>query len=351
MIRPNPLAATDEFNNLSFTESGQPTNASISGQETRFLRSRKPDQDLILAEVEAALQQNPDSAELNLENRIILHSSDGNLIDSIFVGDDGQLDTTFFENIDLKVNDTVSSFFTLADYYAYDDGTAEFAAGVNQPGGTVAYQFVLDEPDALTDVEIHFPRNASATGSIEIFVWKRLTLNAEDVLYRDNLSRSIILTSSINEFGTYPLQGSVSVSDTFYIGFQQLSENRLGIGFDKNTDTFNRVYFNVSGSWEQDSTLHGSLMIRPKFRNRIVTSSPERIVKPPVSIYPNPTQGVFRVEGEFDRLRLYDLWGREVPLRDLGPGQYQIDSQTPGIYVLRASTPSGMETHKLLFQP
>jgi len=346
------IQATDVFNNLSFTEQGQPTNSSISGQETRFLRARQPDGDKLLAVIDEVVENSPkDSAILNLETRFILHSSDGNLIDSIFVNENGQLDTTFFQHIDLKVNDTVSSYFTLGDYFAYDDGTAEFAAGVNQPGGIVAYQFVLNEPDAVTDVEIHFPRISTATGSIEIFIWKRLSLNAEDVLYRDNVSRSIVLTSQIDEFGNYPLHGSVLVSDTFYIGFQQLSENRLGIGFDKNTDTFDRVYFNVSGSWEQDSTLHGSLMIRPRFRKQVVTDLFNPINEPTFQVYPNPTKGVFRIEGSFEEIQIFDLWGRQIELQELGYGQFKISGVGQGVFIIKASNHNGMLTKKLLVQP
>ncbi len=347
------IEATDVFNNLSFTEQGQPTNSSISGQETRHLRARRPDEANLMGVINSIIDAGPaDSVVLNLEKKFILHSSDGKLIDSIFQNDEGNLDITFFQHIDLKVNDTVSSYFTLGDYFAYDDGTAEFAAGVNQPGGIVAYQFILDQPDAITDVDIHFPRNASAIGSIEIFVWMRLSLDPDDILYRDNVSRSIILTSQLNEFGNYPLVSSVSVRDTFYIGFQQLSENRLGIGFDKNTDTFDRVFFNVSGAWEQDSTLHGSLMIRPRFRNQVVTAVPENPFQHlELQIFPNPTKGIFRVQGEFKDIRMFDLWGRNVEIEELQRGQFRVVAANPGIYIIKALGTKGFKTSKLLLQP
>ncbi|HYC84543.1 MAG TPA: hypothetical protein VEB86_04940, partial [Chryseosolibacter sp.] len=53
-------------------------------------------------------------------------------IDAIVISKDDSVaasELARFSPYDLRVNDTVSATFRLADYYAYDDGVAEFAAG------------------------------------------------------------------------------------------------------------------------------------------------------------------------------------------------------------------------------
>ena len=85
----------------------------------------------------AKLDETQDS--LYLETKFFMDTGDKFLIDSIY--NNGQ-DTAFVESVDLRVNDTTSVFTVIDDYYAYDDGTAEFGAGINQINGRLVCLFI-----------------------------------------------------------------------------------------------------------------------------------------------------------------------------------------------------------------
>jgi hypothetical protein len=61
-----------------------------------------------------------------------------------------------------RANDTLRTTFRLDDYYAYDDGTAEYAAVLTNPGVRVAYAFDLlrtsEEPVALSGFDVYLPQ-------------------------------------------------------------------------------------------------------------------------------------------------------------------------------------------------
>ena len=90
---------------------------------------------------------------LFLEIKYSVNSGDKNLIDSIYnVG----ADTAFYSHINLRVNDTVRTYVTIHDYLAYDDGSAEFGAGINQIDGRIAYQFITKSSHFVKSVDIYF---------------------------------------------------------------------------------------------------------------------------------------------------------------------------------------------------
>ncbi|MEM1069490.1 MAG: metal ABC transporter substrate-binding protein, partial [Planctomycetota bacterium] len=66
-------------------------------------------------------------------------------------------DTVFYPSPTLELNDTLRQTYLLHQHYAYDDGTAEFSAGINLDQGQVAVQFVSRELDTLTHIDVHFP--------------------------------------------------------------------------------------------------------------------------------------------------------------------------------------------------
>jgi len=62
---------------------------------------------------------------------------------SLVSGDNDANDTTGdydpfrYSPIDFRHNDTTRAEFRISNYYAYDDGTAEYGIGLNQPGAQV----------------------------------------------------------------------------------------------------------------------------------------------------------------------------------------------------------------------
>lgn len=268
-------------------------------------------------------------------------------------------DSVLEGSINYLSNDTVSSIFSLDEVFAYDDGEAEFGVELNQNGGRVAYEFVAspDSSALLTHIDVYFPpltRNQNNL-PIRLIVWKTLEDSLGQEIEVRTQASTVKSAGSLNEYITYELDFPVVVKDTFYIGYEQQGDSFVAIGFDKNTDASDKIYFNVTGVWEQDSELQGSLMMRPGFaRDRIITSNRPEIQpkKPAFLLYPNPSEGSFRVEGEYDQLKIYDLNGRL--LRSYARSQTadtMIDTGlSRGVYVLQIIGSHGSESRKLIIR-
>lgn len=257
--------------------------------------------------------------------------------DKVKTPTEGDYDFNVFNPITFKSNDSISATFTLANYYAYDDGTAEYGAGLNQAGAELAYQFNLatDEPDTLVAVDIYFPRFGDESNQIILFkIFRQLSGNAFDVLYQGNIP---IQRSTQNRFWRIPLPEPVGVNGTFYVGWKQQSAAIIAVGLDKNTNSGNRIYANINAAWEQNTTLTGSLMIRPVFGpGKGVISSVES--DPGHDIYPNPSQGEFYITGNPSRIELLDVTGKIIPTeveRETNQIRVAVPNAKPGMYILR----------------
>ncbi|MGD1893854.1 MAG: T9SS type A sorting domain-containing protein [Cyclobacteriaceae bacterium] len=272
-------------------------------------------------------------------------------------------DTIFDETIDYRVNDTTRAVFVLDEWFAYDDGDAEFGVEVNQQGGKVAYQFVAPEPALLTHIDIHFPPlNQNQRVPIQLIVWRQLadTLGEEIILREVNVST--IPGATYNEFTSYELLVDnvpfyVDVQDTFYIGYEQQSDQFVAVGFDKNTDASDKTFFNIDGTWTQNPDLRGSLMIRPRFdRDQADFLTPVPTVPTEKSnelkIYPNPTNGLVWVEGQCDQLVVLDLYGQQLLEQQNINGKSSLDLSAfpPGLYIIKTNKKGSVSSHKILLR-
>lgn len=248
-------------------------------------------------------------------------------------------DSVLDNGINYRVNDSTSTDFVLHNYYARDDGTAEFGIGLEQNGGQVAYMFVLEEPDVLNRVDIHFPNigRIQAGSGFSVFVWDRLTENPLDVIYeRENLAVEAI--SDFNQFQTIRLP-DITVADTFYIGWEQYTNDFMTVGFDKQHDTGDKIFYNVRGVWVQNTDFAGSLMLRPYFgQSDPTTGLEERSAGAAgLQVFPNPSDGLIRIDTPFDVYRVYDLSGSLVAEGlEKAKGQiYDLSFLGAGMYILR----------------
>lgn len=284
-----------------------------------------------------------------LETTYYIRSGDTYYIEDINPG----VDTTFNTNIDYRLNDTVKIVTVLDDYFAYDDGEPDFAAGINQSGGQLAYAFYAEQRALLTHVDINFPFVQQAGEPIELYVWSDLDNQPESILFQD--SYSVLRPSSIGELRAYQLETPVFVQDTFYIGFQQATNEFLAVGLDKNNDSGNRMYYNVSGQWRENEFVHGSFLMRPRFDKTIAENFEEGDAGEAVDIvlYPNPTEGIVFLEGELDQLAVFDNWGKEAnyELSKVTNG-YTIDLRfnKKGIYLLRLTQGGKVRFKRVILQ-
>lgn len=289
--------------------------------------------------------QNADTTVINLQ--ISVNTGDNEAPD---------YDPAKYAPIDFRINDTIRTTYILADYYAYDDGSAESGAGLNFSGDKLAYQYNLLTEDTahIVAFDIYFPYIGSSPAgkSIDLMVWRDLDENSTSLLHQESAT---IGSSNINSFIRYELRKSVAVVDTFYIGYRQNTTGDLGVGLDKNTNSGSKIYYNLDGTWQQNETVEGSLMLRPVFgppsTEGITPVDPTHDNPYTINVYPNPSSGVFRIRGSFDQVKVFDIRGAEKSFSLIYENDQAIlnlGAQPEGLYILQFSNAHGLQTIKVI---
>ena len=104
---------------------------------------------------------------------------------------DGDYDSLKYQPIDFRQNDTTRAEYVLSDYYAYDDGTAEYGASLVQPGSQLAYLFELNtnKLDTIVRVDLYFPKFGDETSQVmQLQILRDLTNSPGSVLYTENIT-------------------------------------------------------------------------------------------------------------------------------------------------------------------
>ena len=275
----------------------------------------------------------PNADSLLLETSYFIRSGDTYFIEEI-----NDTDTTFAFQVDFRVNDTVKMVTVIDDYFAYDDGEADFAAGINQRGGQLAYRFVANERALLTHIDINFPFVQQAGEPIELLVWSDLDNNPESILFQN--SYGVLRPEGINDLRSYELDSPVYVQDTFYIGFAQATNEFLGVGLDKNNDSSTNMFYNVSGEWRPNEFVTGSFLMRPRFDKEVAANSNGSggDAVPLIEVFPNPSEDRFFIAAPINQLEVYDNYGHRRPyLMEKVDGGVWIDlsKNKNGIYLLK----------------
>lgn len=256
-----------------------------------------------------------------------------------------QGDTTFFENVNYRDNDSVSTFFPLLDFFAYDNGSADYAAGINQRSGMLAVKYDSPEDVFLKGISINFTNPNQIDQAIDIMVWE--DLDRDPIFTRQEL---IAYPTAGEDFLYFSLDTNIRVSGEFYIGFTQFTDDFIHIGLDKSNDQGDKIFYNVAGAWAQNAEVAGSLMIRPHV-SIVAPFEESEVPENLFLIYPNPTQGILNIEGKFSQLRIFDSFGREIfPQRELTSQGEIVNfiSNKPGIYLLNLVTATGPESFRIL---
>jgi hypothetical protein len=252
-------------------------------------------------------------------------------------------------------NDTTSFVQDLSSYYAYDDGSAEMGYSLNAPGAALAYRFDIVGDDSLRAVRIYFNPQANpppglppTQGSFLITVWSSLS---PEVVRHQNFSFSTpeYKQEGLNRFVEYPLDSTIHVSGTFWVGWTQTNAVPMNIGFDRNRNNQSRISYKVGSNW-QTTGFQGSLMMRPVFvadvdpfigiEERGPGSDLLRLV-------PNPSNTSFRVVhsglGDGFTMDVLDALGRSVHRSVRSPLEEVFTVSWPnGPYVVRVFNAAGV---------
>ena len=142
--------------------------------------------------------------------------------DNLLPAEDGDYNLKYAP-MDFRDNDTTRSDHWISSYYAYDDGTAEYGAALNQPGAQVAYEFNLVGVDEgyINALQLFFPRFGDETQQvIELRIWSDLLEQDASVLYKEVVT---LQRSEQNVFWRKKLTKAVKVGERFYVGWKQSS--------------------------------------------------------------------------------------------------------------------------------
>lgn len=258
--------------------------------------------------------------------------------------------------VNLRRNDTISAITELADYYAYDDGSAEFGIRMNQRLGRTAVRFISNQPDTLGGVRmalVPFRKDINGQG-FTIQVYSNRNGKPDQVLYQKSVP--VKYGTNRNDFVEYEFNSGVAVVDTFYVGWLQISEDGLAVGFDRNSSLgTSQLVSNLSTEWTDNTEIQGSVMLRPFFGGKtsgIITGaepSPTRAL----SVFPNPTTGLIRWESASVRqIEVFSLQG--INVRTIVPAEGQREASlaelSDGLYVLRISDGLRAVTQKILLK-
>jgi len=213
-------------------------------------------------------------------------------------------------------NDTCVFEQKFLNYYAYDDGTAEYGYCLNNQYGIAyfAMKFSLRVPDSLSAVRMwfnHTKNSENKEAMFSIVVWKDDHGQPGMELYTLE-GKQPDFEKQFLDFVEYKFDKKVPVSGTVWVGFKQQGNVQLNIGFDQNTDSREFVRLNTRGYWET-SVLKGTPMLRPVFGEAKKTN-PGNIPKFTTKVEPNPASDKILVtsyELQVTNVEIYDVMGRK----------------------------------------
>jgi hypothetical protein len=142
---------------------------------------------------------------------------------------------------------------------------------------------------------------------------------------------------------TYSLTSCLPLGvGSYFIGIQQTTNQPLNIGFDRNTNHKNALYYNISGSWSQ-SSINGSLMINPVMGcvdPPIIIGVAELTKNNLAKIFPNPAQDMITVsypgnQLEHSELEITTALGQTVFTKNITSNeQIDISNLSNGLYFI-----------------
>ncbi|MBN1413946.1 MAG: T9SS type A sorting domain-containing protein [Bacteroidales bacterium] len=262
-------------------------------------------------------------------------------------------------------NDTVKYNLLFRDYYAYDDGTAEYGFGISgesTAGAMLAYRFPLLKQDTIRGVDIFFNKtrnNYTADLGFNLCIWNCRNGFPGDTLYVSQEEFYPDPNLGLLEFKRYhiPLSREIGVEDTIFIGIKQLSEDFLNIGYDVSHDNRKDILVNITGSWFAVDNLDpaGSLMMRPVFSTQETPSgiSDEVSGNEILTLFPNPANDLLQIAlpetavKEGGIIQVYDITGRQVYTHELTRA-LPVSHLKSGSYILKVVLHSGQITSRFI---
>ncbi len=266
--------------------------------------------------------------------------------------------TPNYKPIQFTTNDTLTADYVLSSYYAYDDGVAEYAAGLIEAGNRVAYEFELDtsytlKQDTLVGFDIYFPPYAiTSNQTVDFFIYHDDNGLPGDVWLR--IPSRPVLRKGANQFQRIEFLPALLIDEKkFYIGWKEPVAGEVIVGLDISNDTGDKIFVNTNGFWYQNEDVRGSLMLRPVFGSGIIDSSVGVEDEMAFAVYPNPNGGSFYIDGQVGGIEILSLTGQKIPFEsETSDNRTEINiiSPAPGLYVLRYKHGNIIKSQKIIIR-
>ena len=282
------------------------------------------------------------------------------LQDTIFKSSSTDSAIFLFKNViktsiaDFNQNDTLKHFQKFNSHFAYDDGVAEFAYGINVQGAQMAYQFELNSADSLRMIQIYFAPMQNNVSNIPFYlmVWDDNNGVPGNILHSDTVYP--VYEDRLN-FHNYYLSSTILLDGVFYIGIEQTTNDMLNVGLDRNSPSNNYMFYDVGTGWNY-SQFPGAWMMRPVLRSTpIISSIDENLNQNEILIFPNPFTDFTTVvlhECLLNKVQLFDVSGRLLSNFQVNAKSFQLSKNNlkAGIYFLQFQNNRGIFRKKILIQ-
>ncbi len=263
------------------------------------------------------------------------------------------------DTYDSTSNNIVNQTKKLGTTYAYDDGTSENGYGLFGDGTQFAYvaqQFTSYKTDNITGMRVFFNKTFNNEQPYYFYavVWENdpTTGKPGNIVYEQEGFE--IDHNNLNNFQNFKFNSSVSVSDTFYIGWMKVAPELMNVGLDLNFSGDNRKYYSIyNGEWNA-SSVSGAIMMQPIFGDINLASTDDlQNSSSELSVFPNPVSDIVNIQVKDSQnnsiLYIYDISGKII-LSKYFTEKTQVDLsvQNAGIYVLKVISDGQVSTQKII---
>ncbi len=263
-----------------------------------------------------------------------------------------------------RYNDTVTFVQEISNYMSYDDGSAEMGYGLLDAGNALAYRYDIVGGDSLRAIRMYFNPQANDPqsspnpdeGSFLLSVWT--DLSQEPVFQNFTSFSPQYRSDGIDHFTEYLLDSAIYVEGMFYVGFVQTADVRMNLGFDRNRNNQNKIFYKTVGGFT-NTNFEGSLMMRPVFVAAVdpFAAMEEMSIGSALTLVPNPANDavLIRCEGAIPGsiVQCLDATGRLVKQETWSAARAMLISElNQGMYILRMIDHTGapIAQERLLIQ-
>jgi hypothetical protein len=263
----------------------------------------------------------------------------------------------------VATNDEVIFKQKFYNYYAYDDGTAELAYGLGnlQFPGQVAIRYDVVKRDTLQAIQYYLNPVAEDLSAepVRFMIWSGTEIPEQLIYMSDEVNFDY--STGINYMNHFFLDEHIEIEGTVFIGWQQqpVAGQKFSIGFDRNNDAREKVFYSIGSSPWSQSSISGAVMFRPVFgRPYNWTIGIDEQEAGNVTVYPNPSSGIIHLQESVPgqlyaaAITLYDVAGREVHAQQGYAGSIDVQALPQGLYILEVVSGQGQRTvQRIVLRP